>query len=250
LLTTAIARIHRFNAGHPWSHNDLYLRWVLRQLPGRLSRTIDVGCGTGGLVRLLSARADRAEGIDVSQEVIDVARRQAAAYPSARFEVRDLLTAAGDGQYAAVTAVAVVHHLPLAVALTRMRGLLAPGGRIVIVGCYRQATVPDHVTGLAAVPANMIMGWLKSARAAEARLSMSADGRAAADPGRNPAGSGAGTAGRADTQAAVQAVLAGLPRPGRPGRPGRPAVNPARPRLPAAVTGYGRDRLRAMNGWP
>jgi SAM-dependent methyltransferase len=239
LLTTAIARINRFNAGHPWSHNDLYLRWVLRQLPGRLSRTIDVGCGTGGLVRLLSARADRAEGIDVSQQVIDVARRQAAAYPSARFEVRDLLTVAGDGQYDAVTAVAVVHHLPLAAALTRMRGLLAPGGRIVIVGCYRQATVPDHVTGLAAVPANMIMGWLKSARAAEARLSMSAP-----------------TAAPQLTLAEIRQVAAQVLPGARIRRrlfwryslayraPAAPAVNPARPRLPAAVTACCCDRLR------
>lgn len=139
--TAVIEKIDGFNRAHPWSHNDLYHRWVLRQLPGRKSRTIDVGCGTGNLVRAISARAEVAEGIDADPAVI---------------------------------AIAVVHHLPLAGALAHMRSLLAPGGKIVVVGCYRLTTRTDHLVGLAAVPANMIIGYLKAAHATEARVAMSA----------------------------------------------------------------------------
>jgi hypothetical protein len=52
--------------------------------------------------------------------------------------------------------------------------LLAPGGTVIIIGCYRPATKRDFLTGLAAVPANMLIGWLKSAHAAQARVAMSA----------------------------------------------------------------------------
>lgn len=65
--------IDRFNAAHPWSHNDFYHRWLLRQLPARLPRTIDVGCGIGNLVLAISQRADVSEGIDADPAVIAAA---------------------------------------------------------------------------------------------------------------------------------------------------------------------------------
>jgi 2-polyprenyl-3-methyl-5-hydroxy-6-metoxy-1,4-benzoquinol methylase len=175
MLATVIERIDRFNEAHPWSHNDFYHRWLLRQLPSRLRRTIDLGCGTGNLVLAISQRADVAEGIDADQAVIAAACTRAQARPNAVFKVRDLMDMPGEGQYDAVTAVAVVHHLPLSEALTKMRSLVAPGGRIVIIGCYRAATATDYLVDLAASPANMIMGLLNSpAGAREARVAMSA----------------------------------------------------------------------------
>lgn len=173
MLTAVLARIDRFNAAHPWSHNDFYHRWLLRQLPRSLPRTIDIGCGTGNLVLAISERADVAEGIDTDPAVIARACQGAKARPNAVFAVRDLMDIAADGQYTAVTAVASLHHLPLTEALSQMRSLLAPGGRLVIVGCYA-LTPADHLVELAASPANMIMGLLKSAKAREARIAMSA----------------------------------------------------------------------------
>jgi SAM-dependent methyltransferase len=173
VLAPVIARIDRFNGAHPWSHNDFYHRWLLRQLPRKLPRSIDVGCGTGNLVLAISERADVAEGIDTDPAVIARARQRAQARPNAVFAVRDLMDMPGERQYDAVTAVAVVHHMPLPEALTQMRSLLAPGGRLVIIGCYA-LTPADHLVELAASPANMIMGLLKSANAREARIAMSA----------------------------------------------------------------------------
>jgi len=173
VLAAVIARIDRFNAAHPWSHNDFYHRWLLRQLPRRLPRTIDIGCGTGNLVLAIAERADVAEGIDSDPAVIARARQRAEAWPNAVFAIGDLMDIAPDGQYTAVTAVASLHHMPLAEALSQMRALLAPGGRLVIIGCYA-LTPADHLVELAASPANMIMGLLKSANAREARIAMSA----------------------------------------------------------------------------
>ena len=46
MLTTVVERIDSFNAAHPWSHNDFYHRWILRQLPDHVPQSLDVGCGT------------------------------------------------------------------------------------------------------------------------------------------------------------------------------------------------------------
>jgi hypothetical protein len=42
----------------------------------------------------------------------------------------------------------------------RLRGLLRPGGRLLVVGCYRQVTVADRASDLLAVPANLVIGLL------------------------------------------------------------------------------------------
>jgi len=174
VLKPVLETINRVNAAHPWSHNDHYHRWVLRRLPRHVPRVLDVGCGTGNLVRAMARRAGVAAGIDPDLDIIALGREHSPDHPNATFDVLDLLDVPGQSEYDVVTAIAVVHHLPLDAALRRMRSLLAPGGTIVIVGCYRAATRSDHLLDVIAIPANLILGLLKSARAVEASVAMTA----------------------------------------------------------------------------
>lgn len=170
-----IRKIHQFNAAHPWSHNDYYHPWLLRQLPDVLSRTIDLGCGTGNLVRAMSARALAAEGIDANASVIAAAQRATApGQENVSFTVGSFMELEAAGLYDAVTAVAVIHHVPLRAALEKARSLLAPQGTLIIIGCYRPVTAADRAVELLAVPANMAMGLWKTRQQAEARVAMSA----------------------------------------------------------------------------
>jgi hypothetical protein len=74
-----------------------------------------------------------------------------------------------------VTAIAVVHHhLDLSEGLTAMRRLTKPGGKLLVVGCYRSATASDYLIDVAASPANLLAGLLKSRHASSARTAMSA----------------------------------------------------------------------------
>ena len=80
-----IGWISRVNDAHPWSHNDHYHRWLLRQFPRRVSRSIDVGCGTGNLARALASRVDQAMGIDIDPEAIAIARSLSAGNANVEF---------------------------------------------------------------------------------------------------------------------------------------------------------------------
>ncbi|GGS51492.1 class I SAM-dependent methyltransferase [Streptomyces cinerochromogenes] len=169
--------LHRFNAAHPWDHNARYHPWLLRQLPRRFGTALDVGCGSGDLVRLLARRAREVHGVDADAEILDRARQSTPAPASAAvtYTVADASRALPDGPYDVITCVAVLHHLPLAETLTRLRDRLAPGGTLVVVGCARASGALDHVLGLSAVALNPVVGWVKNrGRPAPRPVSMTA----------------------------------------------------------------------------
>ncbi|MCP2636974.1 hypothetical protein K0817_010440 [Microbacterium sp. HD4P20] len=72
-----LAALGRVNAAHPWSHNDAYVRFVLRH--ARAVRrhggdtAVDVGCGTGNLLRRLSEVFPKTIGIEPDADTAAIA---------------------------------------------------------------------------------------------------------------------------------------------------------------------------------
>ncbi|MEU3603030.1 class I SAM-dependent methyltransferase [Streptomyces sp. NPDC006798] len=148
-----------------WNHNTHYHPLVLGQLPAGAAKALDIGCGEGALARRLAGRVPEVTGVDRSGEMVRQARERGG--PGTSYVEGDFLDRAGsglaDGTYDLVSAVAVLHHVDLADGLTRMAELLAPGGRLVVVGCAREGGRPqDWAFGLAtvlpAVVANRVRG--------------------------------------------------------------------------------------------
>jgi SAM-dependent methyltransferase len=180
LTPRVLQALHDFNSAHPWSHNAHYHPWLLRQLPRRFGRALDVGCGSGDLVRLLVVRAeDVVDAIDSDPEIVARARELTPAGVPASFAVADAPDGLPTGSYDVITCVAVLHHLPFTEALTRFRDRLAPGGTLVVIGCAREETRLDYLFSLASVPLNAANGWLKNrGRTAPRPVSMTAVTRA------------------------------------------------------------------------
>ncbi|MFD4457476.1 hypothetical protein [Nocardia sp. NPDC058480] len=57
--------------------------------------------------------------------------------------------------------VATLHQLPLIDTLRELDRLLSPGGRLVVIGCFRDAGPIDYATGAVASVANLIVGKIK-----------------------------------------------------------------------------------------
>lgn len=73
----ALGALGRFTDRHPWSHNDAYSGWVVRQARrvratgGRTA--LDVGCGTGHLVELLARELPNVAGLEPDQASAELA---------------------------------------------------------------------------------------------------------------------------------------------------------------------------------
>jgi len=110
------------------------LRGWLPERPERPSDVLDLGCGTGSLSLLAAERGHRVTGVDSSPAMVDLARAKLAGRDAA-FLVGDAAAPpVGEQRFDAVLVRHVLWALPdPGRALRHWRGLLRPGGRLVLV---------------------------------------------------------------------------------------------------------------------
>lgn len=117
-------------------------------LPARASDVLDLGCGTGSLSLLAAEQGHRVTGVDASPAMVERAR--------AKLAGRDAVFLIGDAAAPPVGEqrfdVVLVRHVLWALpdpgrALRHWRGLLRPGGRLVLVEGVWGTT---HPVGIAA----------------------------------------------------------------------------------------------------
>ncbi|MEV5158469.1 class I SAM-dependent methyltransferase [Streptomyces sp. NPDC053728] len=161
-MSRVVQALDRFHAARPWDHNAHYHRWLLRRLPRRFGRALDVGSGSGDLARLLAGRATSVEGIDNDPDVVARARDLTAPALPVVFTVQDAAVGLPSGPYDVITCVAALHHLPFPGTLARFRGSLTPGGTLVVVGVARAETFVDHALGALAIPMNVVMALVRN----------------------------------------------------------------------------------------
>ncbi|HYB16362.1 MAG TPA: class I SAM-dependent methyltransferase [Streptosporangiaceae bacterium] len=169
VLARARRWLARVNARHPWNHNEYFHGWILRNLPARRRAAVDVGCGTGVLAGKLALHFAGVTGIDADADMAAAASARLAQDPRVRIRhcrFEQFAPAAGDGQADLITMVAVLHHLDLEDTLARIPALLAPGGRLLVVGLARVNSLPDLAVDLISAAANPVMGLIRHPRPA------------------------------------------------------------------------------------
>ncbi len=106
--------------------------WLTEQIQGLRGHTaVDLGCGTGRTALLLAEHYDVVLAVDISSEMIQLARRKR---PHSRVRYQQLSIEAVTGSFDLVLSIAVLHHVAeLDRVLAHVKSLVAPGGLAILV---------------------------------------------------------------------------------------------------------------------
>jgi SAM-dependent methyltransferase len=188
LRVVLLRLLHHVNEAHPWSHNDAYAPLVV--LAARRVRraggtsALDIGCGTGHLVTRLAHELPDVTGLEADKATADLAAAATAHLPAIRIE-HGLFPQPAARRFDLVSMVAVLHHLPLIEGVRAARQSVAPGGRLVVVGAFRE-TLSDWPLSLLSLALNPLIGMaLHPRRAGRLPQHMTAPVAAAPDTYRD-----------------------------------------------------------------
>jgi len=119
------------------SESDVEAAIVKAAGPGPFRRLVDLGSGTGRMLTLLGPRAETAIGLDLSQQMLNIARGHAAEAGLDRCELRHgdiFATRLPDACADLVVVHQVLHYLSdPGAAMAEAARLVAPGGQLLVV---------------------------------------------------------------------------------------------------------------------
>jgi len=152
--------------------------WLVTQLPQRGLRALDAGCGAGRHTQALAERFDEVVGVDISEPLIQIARRQRSS-PNVRYLVTDLISFTDADGFDLVFSSMTLHHLPdLNAALLHLRGLVRAGATTILIDNIASRPTPPrwvHVLGaVRQIPGDVRrVGWRQARSLMQFRISAS-----------------------------------------------------------------------------
>jgi len=141
-----------------WNHNVHYDPVILAAVPRPCATALDVGCADGRLTAALATRCGQVTGIDPDPGMITLARRRCHDAANVALIENDFLAEPfGAKAFEFICANTALHHMDFEAALTRMRDLLRPGGRLAVVGLARAGSPADLLPDVIAAPTNLLL---------------------------------------------------------------------------------------------
>src|SRR6266550_8497056 len=138
--------------------NDHYHNFLLRQLPTNCRKVLEIGCGTGAFARQLAQHSQHVLALDLSPEMIRLARERSAKFPNIEFQVADVLDRSLPVEdFDCIASIATLHHLPLSEIFSKMKAALKPGGVLLVLDLFEPARISDSlVAGLSDSVSNLL----------------------------------------------------------------------------------------------
>jgi SAM-dependent methyltransferase len=160
-------------------HNEHYHKFLLNHLPEHCDEVLEIGCGPGTFARALAARFNHVLGIDLSPEMIRLAREKSAysgksgsprksqgqeggmpplQFSNIDFQVGDILEwQLPDQHFDCIASIATLHHLPFREVLLQMKAALKPGGILLILDLFEPRGWSDWLLNFPALSASVAL---------------------------------------------------------------------------------------------
>lgn len=150
---------------HEAEFSPLDLNQLLSHVPKTCDRVLEVGCGFGTFTRLLAGRARSVTAIDLSPQMIRVARERAEGHDNLEFVLGDFLQMSLPGEsFDCIVTIATLHHLPQEDALRKLKAALKPGGVLVIQDLLDDSSLTDKALDLVRLPILVARRFLNTGR--------------------------------------------------------------------------------------
>ena len=117
-----------------WTANNHYHNSLLKHVPPNCGNALEIGCGTGAFARDLARVCKRVTALDLSSEMIRIARARSAQFGNVEFQLADAMTwNFPHSHFDFVCSIATLHHLQQRELFVKMRETLKPGGVLVVL---------------------------------------------------------------------------------------------------------------------
>ena len=138
-IKTDFDRIALLSVDDGWTQNNHYHHFLLRHVPARCESALEIGCGTGAFSRRLAQQAQHVLALDLSPEMIRVARQRSAQFSNIEFQTADVISWNFPSEaFDCIASLATLHHLPLRETLLRMRDSLKIGGVLLVLDLFER----------------------------------------------------------------------------------------------------------------
>ena len=135
-----------------WTANNHYHNFLLKHVPQNCENALEIGCGTGAFARLLAERSKLVVALDLSSEMIRIARTRSHTIHNLEFQLEDVMTYDfPESHFDYVCSIATLHHLPQRELLLKIKKALRPGGVLVVLDLVESRSVIERmldVTGM------------------------------------------------------------------------------------------------------
>jgi ubiquinone/menaquinone biosynthesis C-methylase UbiE len=144
---------------------DVYRNYLSRQLPPHSENALEIGCGIGEFARLLATRARSVVAIDLSSQMIRLAKSRSTNYQNIEYLQGDVMSLSLPAEgYDCIVSMATLHHLPLGEALLKMKDALKPNGVLIIHDLIAADGLVERVRSALAYPVSVARRFWKTGR--------------------------------------------------------------------------------------
>jgi SAM-dependent methyltransferase len=132
--------------------NNRYHNFLLRHLPLNCDEVLEIGCGKGEFSRRLAESSRRVLALDLSPEMIRIARAHSEHLANIEYQIADVMSHdLPPDHFHCIASIATLHHLPLREILLKMKAALKPGGVLLILDLFEPRGAVDALLNPLAV---------------------------------------------------------------------------------------------------
>jgi ubiquinone/menaquinone biosynthesis C-methylase UbiE len=135
-----------------WTSNNHYHNFLLKYVPHNCEEALEIGCGTGAFARRLATRCKRVVALDLSSEMIRVARSRSGEFHNLEFQQADAMQwdfPASHFDY--ICSVATLHHLQQRLLLAKIKDALKPRGVLVVLDLVQSNSLAERLLDVMAL---------------------------------------------------------------------------------------------------